>query len=107
MKHLTKTLCKTISALIVLAALNTSFTRTFLLQTGFTDSPPPALLPVLTVICRGLFAYINLFPSLTLRRVSTTRNKVLEDGIALLQIFLATTAVENLYIAALFLYRLI
>lgn len=107
MKHLTKTLCKTISALIVLAALNTSFTRTFLLRTGFTDSPLPALLPALTIICWGLFAYINLFPSLTLRRVSTTRNKVLEDGIALLQIFLATTAVEILYFAVLFLYSLI
>lgn len=107
MKNLLKTIYKILSALFILAALNMHFTHRLLIQTGITSNALPAPLPMLVVVCWILFVYINFFPSLTVRRISTTRNKVLEDGIALLQIFLATTAIEILYLAALFLYCLI
>ena len=45
-----------------------------------------------------LFLFINLFPRLTLRRTCGRRNRILEDGAALLQLFLATTIAESLFI---------
>lgn len=38
-----------------------------------------------------LFIYINIFPNLSFRKTSTVRNKLLEDGAFLLQLFLFTT----------------
>ncbi len=51
-----------------------------------------------------LFLYINLFPALTVRKTSTRRNKILADGIALLQLFLATTLAELLFVPLYFLF---
>lgn len=45
-----------------------------------------------------LFLFINLFPRFTIRRAAGKRNGILEDGAALLQIFLATTIAESLFI---------
>lgn len=36
-----------------------------------------------------------------MRKISTTRNKILEDGVSLLQIFLATTIIETIYCLAI------
>ena len=37
-----------------------------------------------------IFFYINIFPELTFRKTSTVRNKILEDGVCLLELFLVT-----------------
>lgn len=45
-----------------------------------------------------LFLFINLFPRLTLRRAAGRRNRILEDGAALLQLFIATVIAESLFV---------
>ncbi len=54
-----------------------------------------------------LTVYINVFPNLTWKKISTTRNKILEDGAFLLQLFLTTTVfgVILLLCGYLFLYH--
>ncbi len=37
-----------------------------------------------------LFIYINVFPNLSIHKTSTVRNKILEDGVLLLELFLFT-----------------
>lgn len=44
------------------------------------------------------FVYINIFPGLTIRKASTGRNKILEDGVTLLQLFLITTITEVIFL---------
>ncbi len=51
-----------------------------------------------------VFLFINIFPALTLRKTSTVRNKILEDGVTLLQLFLITTVAESLMIILYFLF---
>lgn len=61
----------------------------------------PARIPAVIFSCIAglfLFLFINLFPRLTIRRTSGRRNQILEDGAALLQLFLATTIFESLFI---------
>lgn len=94
MKTPLKTFAKTLSALIILTALNIRSVCTFLFYAGRIETLFPASCAAAEIICYILILYINFFPTLTVRKVSTTRNKILEDGIALLQIFLTTTAVE-------------
>lgn len=94
MKTPLKTFTKTLTALIILTALNIRSVCTFLFYANRIETLFPASCAAAEIICYILILYINFFPTLTVRKVSTTRNKILEDGIALLQIFLATTAVE-------------
>lgn len=94
MKTPLKTFTKTLTALIILTALNIRSVCTFLFYANRIETLFPASCAAAEIICYILILYINFFPTLTVRKVSTTRNKILEDGIALLQIFLATTAAE-------------
>lgn len=94
MKTSFKTLAKILSALIILLALNIRSCCTFLFYAGQIETRFPSACAAAEIICYILILYINFFPTLTVCKVSTTRNKILEDGIALLQIFLITTAVE-------------
>lgn len=94
MKTPLKTFTKTLSALSILTALNIRSVCTFLFYAGRIGTIFPSSCAAVEMICYILILYINFYPTLTVRKVSTTRNKVLEDGIALLQIFLATTAIE-------------
>ncbi|MDE7133154.1 MAG: triacylglycerol lipase [Lachnospiraceae bacterium] len=94
MKTPFKTPAKVLSALIILLALNIRSVCTFLFYAGRIETRFPSACAAAEIICYILILYINFFPTLTVRKVSTTRNKILEDGIALLQIFLITTVVE-------------
>ncbi len=93
MKHIRKVL----SALIFLIDFNVVIPYLIGIIMDSRFFLPVRILIVISVSIAGFlpFLYINLFPSLTIRRTSTKRNKVLEDGIALLQIFLATTIAES------------
>ena len=88
---------KILSALIVLAALNIRFTCTIACFPGNSGIPFPASFAAAEIVCYLLIIYINVFPTLSPHKISTTRCKVLEDGIALLQIFLATTFTQIIY----------
>lgn len=94
MKSFTKTFCKILSALAVLTALNVRFICANLYYNGQLDVLIPSACATAEIACYILIVYINFFPTLSIRKISTTRNKILEDGIALLQIFLSTTVVE-------------
>ena len=97
MKSFTKTFCKILSALVVLTALNIRFICANLYYNGQLGVLIPSVCAVTEIVCYILTVYINFFPTLSIKKISTTRNKILEDGIALLQIFLATTVVEIIY----------
>lgn len=94
MKSFIKTFCKILSALVVLTALNVRFICANLYYNGQLDILFPSACAVAEIACYILIIYINFFPTLSIKKISTTRNKILEDGIALLQIFLSTTVVE-------------
>lgn len=99
MKTSRKTLLKILSALIVLLALNIRLTNALLYSMGI-DILTPSVCTVIQICCYILIVYLNFFPTFTMRKVSTARNKILEDGVALLQIFLATTIIETIYTLA-------
>lgn len=101
-----KTFLKILSSLIVLTALNTRLFAACLYSVGRIGAPMPALCRIIEAGCRLAVIYLNFFPLFTTRKVSTARNKILEDGIALLQIFLATTAIEILLCLGVFLLRI-
>ncbi len=104
MKHLRKAL----SALIFLTDFNIIIPYIIGLSMRSGFFLPIHILVIIAACIVGFlpFLYINLFPSLTIRKTSTRRNKILEDGIALLQIFLATTITESaLIILYLFFLR--
>lgn len=44
------------------------------------------------------FTYINFFPTLTIKKQTTRRNKILSDGVELLKLFLFTTGLEVIFI---------
>ena len=99
-----RNLYKTLSCSIILLALNLRPFCRLLYHCGHTVSPFPAGCRGAEVLCCLLIVYINFFPALTTGRTSTARNKILEDGVTLLQIFLTTTILETLgCIAGLFL----
>lgn len=96
------------SALILTA----NFSALYILIPSLTDPylrnaffTPSRVFFTLVTCMSGFFAflYINFFPALTIKKTSTGRNKILSDGIALLQLFLVTTIVE---IAFIILYHL-
>lgn len=100
MKTTCKTLLKILSALIILTALNIRLTCTLLYCMGSIDVPMPSVCKAAEICCYILTVYINIFPTFTTRKISTMRNKILEDGVALLQLFLATTIIESVFIIA-------
>lgn len=93
MKSILKTCYKILSALIILTALSIRFVCAQLYFNGRIGVMMPSACKFMEALCYFLTIYINFFPALTVHKTSTTRNKVLEDGIALLQIFLVTCAV--------------
>lgn len=97
MKIPSKTPLKILSALIVLATLNIRFVCTHLFIPGNIDTVFPTACKITETIGYVLIAYLNFFPTFTTRKVSTTRNKVLEDGASLLQLFLSTTIIECIF----------
>ncbi len=90
-----KILCKIISCCLILLTLNLRL----LCRLPYAGTNPAAPLPswctAAEILGYLLIVYINFFPLLSVHRTSTTRNKVLEDGTALLQIFLVTTVFET------------
>lgn len=100
MRTTDKTPFKILSALIVLTALNIRFACAHLFIAGYINAPMPSACAVAETVCYLLIAYINLFPVFTVRKISTTRNKIPEDGVALLQIFLSTTIIECVFSGA-------
>ena len=101
---------KILSALI----LTVEFCALFILMPHLTDSrlrnafftPQRAFAVIVTGIL-GFFSflYINIFPRLTVRKTSTRRNQILEDGAALLQLFLVTVTTESAFVILYLLYR--
>lgn len=102
MKTTCRTPIKILSALIILMALNIRLTCALLCCMDRIDTPMPSACRAAEVCCYILTVYINIFPVFTSRKISTARNKILEDGVSLLQIFLATTIVEFIYSTAVF-----
>jgi triacylglycerol lipase len=95
MKTLPKTFFKIISSLTVLLALNIRFICAFLFYTGCTAVLFPRGCAITEILCILLLLYIHIFPTLSTHKISSFRNKILEDGTALLQIFLTTTILET------------
>ena len=100
MRTANKTPLKILSALVVLTAINIRFICAHLFHAGYINVPMPSACAVTEAVCYLVIVYINLFPMLTVRKISTIRNKILEDGVALLQIFLFTTIVECIFSGA-------
>ena len=95
-----KTLWKILSILIILLGLNIRMTNA-LLYSASIDILAPSTCTAIQILCFILIVYMNFFPTFTVRKISTTRNKILEDGVSLLQIFLTTTIIETLYSIAI------
>lgn len=91
---------KIISALIILLTLNIRFTCASRFY-GCPDILTPSACAAVEITGYLLIVFINFFPTFRIRKLSTTRNKILEDGIALLQIFLSTTILEIFYCTAI------
>ena len=92
-----KTPLKILSALIVLATLNIRFVCVHLFILGHIDTVFPTVCKIAEAIGYILIIYLNFFPTFTTRKISTARNKVLEDGASLLQLFLSTTVIECVF----------
>ncbi len=99
MKHIRKI----ISALI----LSAEMCALYILIPCITDPAlrgafftPARSMAVMAAFMTGflLFLFINIFPRLTVRTTCGSRNQILEDGAALLQLFLATTITAALFI---------
>lgn len=87
---------KILSSLVILTALNIRFFCASLYYNGLADVPLPPVCKTAEIVCYLLLVYINFFPVFSIRKTSTVRNKILDDGTSLLQIFLATTIIEIL-----------
>ncbi len=99
MKHIGKI----ISALLLFAEMS----ALYILVPHITDSGmrnaffTPARAAVVIAACFigfFLFLFINVCPRLTFRRTSGRRNRILEDGAALLQLFLITIIAESVFL---------
>ena len=97
-----KTPLKILSALIILLALNIRSTCALLYCMNRIDVLMPSFCKMAEICCYILIIYINLFPTFTTHKISTTRNKILEDGVSLLQLFLTTTVTECIFSAVVF-----
>ena len=98
---------KILSVIIILMAVNLNFTWAIYFFVYWEVVPPISFsyIKILDTLCYVCVFYINFFPNLTVRKVSTIRNKILEDGVALLQIFLTTMIFEAVYFVILLLIR--
>lgn len=99
MKHIRKI----ISALILFTEMSALYilipyiTDAGMRNAFFTPARALAMIPV-CIIGFFLFLFINIFPRFIIRQTSGSRNRILEDGAALLQLFLVTTVAEVLFI---------
>lgn len=94
---------KIVSVIVVLLALNLRFSYfIFTYEYGRNVPVPLSYITILETLCYVFVFYINIFPNLTVKKVSTLRNKIMEDGVALLQIFLTTTVIESINCIILF-----
>ncbi len=98
MKHVRKI----ISALILFAEMSALYILIpYLTDAGLRAAffTPMRILAGIFACITGFFLFllINLFPRLTIRRAAGRRNAILEDGAALLQLFLTTTIAESLF----------
>ena len=99
MKHIRKI----ISALILLAEMSALYilipyiTDSGLRNAFFTPPRAAAVIPA-CLIGLFLFVFINIFPRFTFLRIFGSRNQILEDGAALLQLFLSTVVAESLFV---------
>lgn len=102
MKHLRKML----SALIILIDFNLLIPYITGVSTHSSFFIPKRILGLIAACLAVLlpFVYINIFPGLTARKTSTRRNQFLEDGVTLLQLFLATTITQSLFLLLYFLF---
>ncbi len=99
MKHVRKI----ISALILFAEMSALYILIpYLTDAGLRAAffTPMRILAGIFACITGFFLFllINLFPRLTIRRAAGRRNAILEDGAALLQLFLTTTIAESLFV---------
>lgn len=88
-----------LSAAMILLAMNLRMicTRAAYTQTGALPLHLPAGWTAAEIAAFLLVFWINLFPTFDVRPVSTARNKILADGVSLLQLFLATVTAEAVY----------
>lgn len=98
MKHLRKMISALIlfiemSALYILIPYLTDAD----LRAAFFSSTRILAATLTCIIGMILFLFINLCPRLTFHQTAGARNQILEDGAALLQIFLSTTITESLF----------
>lgn len=98
MKHIRKIS----SALILFAEMSALYILIpYLSDTGLRAAffTPTRILAATSACIIGvfLFLFINLFPRLTFHQSAGRRNRILEDGAALLKLFLTTTIAESLF----------
>lgn len=98
MKHIRKIS----SALILFAEMSALYILIpYLSDTGLRAAffTPARILAATSACIIGvfLFLFINLFPRLTFHQNAGRRNRILEDGAALLKLFLTTTIAESLF----------
>lgn len=98
MKHIRKIS----SALILFAEMSALYILIpYLSDTGLRAAffTPARILAATSACIIGvfLFLFINLFPRLTFHQSAGRRNRILEDGAALLKLFLTTTIAESLF----------
>lgn len=91
---------KFLSVLILLIDFNIMLPYITGIRPGSTFLIPSQVLGVIgsCMVVFLSFLYINIFPGLTIRKTSTGRNKILEDGVTLLQLFLITTITEVIFL---------
>lgn len=94
---------KIISALILFAEMSALYILIpYITDTGMRNAffTPLRVTVVISACFIGLFLFlfINICPRLTFRKTSGRRNRILEDGAALLQLFLAAAISESLFI---------
>ena len=94
---------KIISALILFAEMSALYILIpYITDTGMRNAffTPLRVTVVISTCFIGLFLFlfINICPRLTFRKTSGRRNRILEDGAALLQLFLAAVIGESLFI---------
>lgn len=98
MKHIRKIS----SALILFAEMSALYILIpYLFDTGLRAAffTPARILAATSACIIGVFVFlfINLFPRLTFHQSAGRRNRILEDGAALLKLFLTTTISESLF----------
>lgn len=99
---------KILSVIIIMMAVNMKFTLIIYHYVYLKELPIPLSyinINILDTLCYVYVFYINFFPNLIVKKVSTIRNKVLEDSVALLQIFLTTMIMEAVYFGILLVIR--